>query len=439
MENRHIKWLYKQLPQLEARGVITADTAESIRRHYAQQDRQPKVGVALVVCGVLGALLIGGGIILLLAHNWQELARPGRTVVAIAPLVVAHILAFWSTATGRNNIAWREGVAIFMTLSVAASIAIIGQTYNVPGNLASYLLTWMLLTAPVVYLLRAVGTCVMYLAGITGWAVSAQVFGGQALLFWVLLALILPFVWMVSRNRYTTGTALVGWALSICVCIAAGVTMERVVPGLWIVVYASLFAIFYLVGGYWFADAPSDWQRPYFVTGAGGIAGLSLLFTFAMPWENIGWHSFRHAPGIFETAAVFDYAAAVVLPAAAIALLVTAVRRGEAGRLLYGVMPLLAISGFLAGLRGWAPVWQMAVFNLYMFVLGAGTIAAGIGKNRMAIVNGGMVVLSALILVRFFDSDLGLAARGMAFIAIGIGFLAVNTILVRKQKKGVHA
>ena len=74
--------------------------------------------------------------------------RAARTVVSLAPLLVAQALACWIVATQRKSRAWQEGVGTFMTMSVAASIALIGQTYHIPGNMSSFLLTWMVLTVP---------------------------------------------------------------------------------------------------------------------------------------------------------------------------------------------------------------------------------------------------------------------------------------------------
>ena len=48
-------------------------------------------------------------------------------------------------------------------------------------------------------------------------------------------------------------------------------------------------------------------------------------------------------------------------------------------------------------------------------------------------VNGGMLILAAVILARFFDADLGFIARGVAFIALGAGFLAVNVVMMQKR------
>jgi hypothetical protein len=44
-----------------------------------------------------------------------------------------------------------------------------------------------------------------------------------------------------------------------------------------------------------------------------------------------------------------------------------------------------------------------------------------------------MLLLSAAIVIRFFDADIGFVARGVAFIALGLGFLAVNLLLLRRK------
>jgi hypothetical protein len=44
-----------------------------------------------------------------------------------------------------------------------------------------------------------------------------------------------------------------------------------------------------------------------------------------------------------------------------------------------------------------------------------------------------MLMLAGLIVTRFFDSDLGFVVRGLAFIGVGIGFLATNVVLIRRK------
>jgi hypothetical protein len=61
-------------------------------------------------------------------------------------------------------------------------------------------------------------------------------------------------------------------------------------------------------------------------------------------------------------------------------------------------------------------------------------VVAGVRDRRLSVVNGGMLVLAALIICRFFDSDLGFVVKGLAFIAVGVGFLVTNLLLVKRTK-----
>jgi len=431
--------LYDELPGLIQAGVLTGDAADRLRGHYGEAPKASGRRIALTIFSILASVLIGAGIIMLLAYNWQGLGRPVRTVLALLPLVAAQALACWIVASGRTGAAWREGVGTFMSFAVAASIALVSQTYHIAGSTDTFLLVWMLLTLPIVYLLKATAPCLVYFAGITALAGFVQAQGGHGLLFWVLFLGAVPHVWLVAREgRYSARSAVLGWGVAICLCAATGITLEKVMPGLWIVVYSALFEIFYLAGSYWFRDAPSDWQKPYHIVGAAGIAVLCLMFTYEWPWEDVGWRFYRYSYRFHQNVAWFDYAAAVLLPVSAVGLLVTAVRRREATRILYGVMPILAAAGFCITALKTGEAVPMLLFNLYMLVLGVGTIVFGIRDGRLAVVNGGMVVLSALIVARFFDEDLGLVVRGVAFILIGVGFLVANLVLAKKLKGGAQ-
>src|SRR5205807_1373248 len=94
---------------------------------------------ALVSFAVLGGILIGSGIILVLAHNWEDLTRPMRTVIAMLPMVVAQGLAAWVILRRTESKAWREGVGAYWSASIGASIALVAQTYNLGGTFAARL------------------------------------------------------------------------------------------------------------------------------------------------------------------------------------------------------------------------------------------------------------------------------------------------------------
>ncbi|MBX7258419.1 MAG: DUF2157 domain-containing protein, partial [Candidatus Hydrogenedentes bacterium] len=75
MNKKAVRWLYAELPALIEEGIVTPETADRLRMRYGNADEESRVPLALVVCSVLGAVLIGLGIILVLAHNWDEMSR----------------------------------------------------------------------------------------------------------------------------------------------------------------------------------------------------------------------------------------------------------------------------------------------------------------------------------------------------------------------------
>jgi hypothetical protein len=103
----------------------------------------------------------------------------------------------------------------------------------------------------------------------------------------------------------------------------------------------------------------------------------------------------------------------------------------DPARTFLGAMPVFVAMG-LALTRFDHPFAAMLLLNAYLFALGVGTLVAGLGERSLAMVNAGMLILAALILSRFFDADLGFIARGVAFIALGAGFLFVNVVMMRR-------
>ena len=124
MRRMSIRWLLGELPKLEAEGVIDGATAGRLRARYHGSVEGGGGRVILAVCAVFGALLIGGGIILLLAHNWEFLSRGMRSMIAMAPLIAAQLIAGWVLVRREASTAWREGSGVLLALNSASSLTV---------------------------------------------------------------------------------------------------------------------------------------------------------------------------------------------------------------------------------------------------------------------------------------------------------------------------
>jgi uncharacterized membrane protein len=435
MSKKAIQWLYSELPRLVAQGILTSDADAKLRAHYGPVEPAKPARLAVIIFGVLGALLIGAGIILVLAHNWDDLSRPVRAGLSFLPLVLAQGLAAWVMFNRPQSLAWREGVGGLLFLMIGASISLVAQTYNISGDLPRFILTWSLLGLPLIYLLNAVVPALLYLWGITEWACHIRWDDGWAGGYWLLAALLLPLIatWL-RGDRYQTRLTLLLWAVCVSVTVAAGVTIERVLPGLWIILYAGLFALMFLAGEFWFNEAEGFWARPLRHFGAAGVLVLTFLFTFEWPWKEIGWHYWYWER--FQKAgwhAITDGVLGSVVPLAALFLLVMTVRRKTPLGLLFGLVPILAAGGYaLCSLsETYAPA--AGLFDLYLLVTGLWLLVTGIKINKQGQMNVGLLAVTALIIARFFDTDLNFLLRGLIFIALGIAFLIANLVMLRRK------
>jgi hypothetical protein len=73
--------------------------------------------------------------------------------------------------------------------------------------------------------------------------------------------------------------------------------------------------------------------------------------------------------------------------------------------------------------------------NLIMLSIGVGFIIYGAKNTALSHINTGMAAVCALIVMRFFDSDLDLFWRGIVFLLLGAGFLFVNLKILRAKKQ----
>ena len=155
VSKRSARWFLSELPGLVVEGVLDEATADRLRARYQGASAGSGARLAIIICAVFGALLIGAGVILLLAHNWEHLGRPARTVIAILPLLISQGLAGWVLVRRGESTAWREGSATMLALALAAAIALVDQTYHTGDDLESFLWRWSLLLAPLPWLLNS--------------------------------------------------------------------------------------------------------------------------------------------------------------------------------------------------------------------------------------------------------------------------------------------
>ena len=428
MNRKAVEWLYEQVPELVEKGIIPEASAALIRNHYGTEDKKTGGRTILTMFGIIGAILVGLGIILILAHNWDALSRMTRMFIAVGMLMVAQILAGFSILYKRENTAWTESASTFLMVSIGASISLVGQTYHISDDFSTFMLSWMVLSIPLVYLMGVTTPALLYLVGITTWVLSKDFYSIDKHLIWILLAFIIPFYWKsLKENPYANPTVLLSWFFTLSFYICFGEAFEKQLEHLYMLLYASLFAGTYFIGIIWFNDPTRAWQKPFKAIGLAGCIGTSFLLTFKDIWRSIGQE--LYSIGMSE----FILAFLLLILVTVIGRI--AVRKKMDNSLLFATIPGVAGVGFLLLYFDLSGINSTILLNGYVAFLSVTVILRGIREGSLGRLNIGMLMIASLIIMRFFDINFSFVARGLVFVTLGSCFLAANWIMVQRKKE----
>lgn len=417
---KEIRWLLNELPELEAEGILSAETSRRLHERYSAVSHSRSW--ALAVFGILGAFLTGLGVISILAANWDDLSKPVRLTMSFVPLCAASGAALWMHLTRRTSAVWQEPIGIFWGLSIGAVISLTAQIYNISGDPESFMLTWMLLLLPVLYATQSRWTLLGYFSGLLSWTMLTD---SNKLLFWVLILPALPLVLRLEREKGLT-LWLVELGILGVLTAAVGVTLAKVTPGLWIPIYTGLFAL-----GAQLNRKP--WPSP---AGLFAFGGLSVLFFLLLadtwPWRDIGWNHYRGEE--VSPSEYIDYTLALVAPLGAVGICAVNMVRRKFEYLLTGAAPFVTTLCWLAVSKWNRPEIAVWVCTLYMTVFALFFLLKGLRTHTLRLVNAGMALLIGVTWCRFFNTDISFTAKGIVFIVCGLLALTVNFALARRNR-----
>lgn len=436
--NERVAWLLGELDELKKKNVIGGDTVRAIRGYYEGGKKGSRPG-ANAVLSALGLCLIAAGIISVIAFNWTAIPRVPKVALSLFPLISAIGLFLGTRRNTERNVRLREGTGGYWFLSIGATIALISQTYSIHGELHSFLLIWLALGFPVMYLAKSSLAYALTLAWAVWWAGAAQIEGETAVFFWPFIAASLPFfIARFRENRYAPSVIRLSLATAVALTAGLGISLEKSLPGLWIIAYPSLFSLLYTLSAYLYPDRKDSLSRPFQWYSVCALAILLLMLAYEWPWNDIGWNHYRDNEGIHAIAGAMDYLLAGGFFLSSIGLLALSVVKKKKIIPDWSLAPVVVGIAYLAvSFEGQQSAQSLRAFvmlglNLYILYLGVRTFLAGIELREMPIINGGMLLVGALIVMRFFDLDWSLMAKGVAFILVGVSILALNWLISKK-------
>ena len=430
----HQRWLAEQLPAWEREGIVTAEGARTLRKRYAAE---PQGGLAQMVVGAVGALLIGTGLIAVLAYNWDDFPRWVRLVLALGPLAVTQAVSWWVLQKDEAAKPWqREAAALAQTLAVGAALALVSQIYNLPGKWTDLIFWWCVVSVPLAWVLRSQAVAIAYLIGITVWTIAQAAdrgfgfAGGVAdvrLWYPLLLAGILP-LWPGPelRDRPAAGgrlvlaaSALIGLVAVAVYAAAQPLGPSNALP--WLALLSAAAVLLFPLDRAGIAEPLAC--KPQVLLGGLALVVMALIATYENPAHDFA-RSVRPALGLGWC---------WLLLAVVAGFAIIAFRQGRFAVLAVAglaLVPLLAAPLSADDTSGW-PV--AIAYSLVLLATAIVLIALEfLGRQGAARIGAALIAL--LVILRMADADVSLLVKGLAFIVIGSGFLAFNAFITRRRR-----
>lgn len=226
----------RRLERWQAEGLIDAPTAGRIAR-WEEAHRPPLVAPVLAT---LGAGTVALGVVALVAANWE--AIPGRVKIGADLTAMLALAAATFVALRRGARLTADALVVVLWGFTLASIALVGQVYQVDAPLWRALVAWTVSTGPLVLLARSgpasglvvLGLLATHLVGLA--ALVEWLFEGSGLSRWnaanaaTVLVAATPLPWIALgrargfAERHPGHAAMavgIGWSTFAILALAA--------------------------------------------------------------------------------------------------------------------------------------------------------------------------------------------------------------------------
>ena len=411
----------EELEELVSAGIISHDKAAEIHAYFQEKQSQ-RPNRILIAFGILGALLVGLGIILLVAHNWDHLSSVVKTIIAFVPVIISQGLVGHTLWKRPHQRAMIESTVVLLILSVGACLAMVSQIYNIPGTISTFMMTWVLLSAPLVYIAQSSMASLLVILGITYYGVDVGYDhrrGHLPYAYWGIMLMVLPYYWKLIKDYPKSNfTIFHHWFFPGSVSITLGVFGSE--HGFWLFpAYMGLSVIWLVMAEK--VQGKNLFQNGYKVLGFAGVFIILLLSTFDFFWNEVGEMQRFFSGREFM----------LTLSLLALSVITSLVLKNLSNTIHWIILGCSFLVLFVFG--RYFPTAAQVVANLAMMLLGVFYLREGARTGRLSKMNLGFLIIMAVVLSRFFDGEISFVLRGLVFVIMGMAFFGANYYMIKHK------
>jgi uncharacterized membrane protein len=393
------KRLKEELELWLEEGIISAEQKERLLSRYQvleEADETAGPGRLITTVSMLGAVLVGAGIILFIASNWAEIPRWGKLLMIFSSMLTCYGLGFY-LGYEKKSYPTVGGALIFLgSIIFGAGIFLIAQIYHIIVHYPNGPLLWGLGIMPLAYLFRYTNVLALAIIDLLIWL-------GMEAGFWIpesaYFGNIMPYVTLF---------------------LMAGISIWTI--GLMHRRFVSL----------------RDLSGPYILVGMLTAYSMAYVLTFDI---------YRTRLGTVELAPFYIGIVGLFIISGAISTRAGEKERAwveEAAALTLLLASALLLALFFTGIsyNSHGQMRASDAFNLMTFTANivfaliiTGTIILGYIRRYPAYINIGLLFFVLDVFARYFDFFWKLLPRSLFFIIGGLMLLIGGVLLEKKRKK----
>ncbi|MBI3986794.1 MAG: DUF2157 domain-containing protein [Lentisphaerae bacterium] len=429
------RWLEQELPEWVKDGLVSVSQAGAIRARYAEKESGGTWGTALF--SGIGGVIIGLGVILLFAYNWQAVPKFWKMAIILGGLALTHAVGIQLFLRSDRFRGLGEAIGLMGTMFFGAGIWLVAQIYNIDEHFPNAFLIWSAGALLMAWALPSVLQAVLAAILIAVWCGAESIAFDTSMTAGPLLvtAGLLPLAY-TRRSRLLLLTIILSFGVSlVCVLGAARHGSD--------LIFSALLS----VAGLLIAGGALMRQERRFPESAPLLATLGWIFFFIALYILTFPDATRELLRIRRTeipagASIWWGATVGLCLAAWLALGIQKFARGRADLPFHALLiPLTVLLTLIYSFAGGGHYhWEAAApFNLVFLALTVTFMARGCRDGRLAPTVTGSLLLLALMLSRYFDLLENLLARGAVFILVGGLIFAQGILYTRARKRATEA
>ena len=396
------------------------------RNTTLELEKQSYNSTVTIVFSILGALLVGVGLVLIFVTFWQDMPLLIKGILSFVPLFAGQASGLFVLCRKKDKLPWTEGGSVLWTAGIAATLTMIYNIFDLSIDWTNILILIAVSVVPIIGLLRSVAPMTVYYTcrGIAAYEDSESLMAILAAAVLVALGCVYSSCLIKAENK-SHRSILAQWisviAVTAYVCaIGMGIDyMALCVAGL-----MAIAICLYLIS---FKDA--DMAMPYkipglFITAIIMFLSSSIYLDYVKPEMNN-----------------IIYIAVCVI-AIAITGILTIRKAKDKFSLGYIAATVIFYAVYIASLYAMGNSYKSEIADIFLIVFKAPAFTAyilmiisGAREKKLMPINLGFIGVAGLVMVVVYQSGLSMLGNGIMLLIFGGVLLAINFKISKAKQK----